>query len=421
MKTKTNSYISSIKGSQLVKVSSKNSIQVIIQFIFGLFKIKLISLWLGASGMTIFAQFENFFQLSTNISSGGINDGITKLNSSQSIIYKKQITSTAFIITLVISLLISTFLFFTSDFWAEYLMHNIALAPIVKWSGVFIFLSSLLNIAKCSLKGQKRHREFISLNIFEVILAFSLISLGAYHGLNGALWSFMVAFGTIGTYTIVRFKFFRLPLTYSKDIAKRLSGFSLMFIIAAIIAPTLQIILRNIIINECSLIEAGWWDGVRRISRTYTSLVISTMGLYLLPRISEIKKNSELGSEIKDILKVILPFISFGCLILFLSRNLIIEILFSEEFKPMKNLFLFQSCADFMKIISWILATVLIMKEKIKSYIFSECFMFVFSISLNYVMISKWGIAVSTLTSFITTSVYVILLTILWKRNFKTD
>jgi len=413
-------YIQDLRKSQLVKVSSKNAPQVILQFVVGLFKIKLISIWLGASGMTLLSQFENLFQLGANISSGGISQGITKLVAISNKEDKKSLFSTSIVIISSISLLLSAALFFFSSYFAVKLMYDGSFSIIFKYSGIFIFLSTIANISKAALKGEKRHRDFIRTNMIEVLAGFSLVALGAYHSIQAAVMCTMIAASTIGLYTLVKFPYFRLPIHFSKPMSKRLSGFSLMFIVAALIAPLLQIILRSIIIQECSLDEAGWWDGIRRISRTYTSLIITTISLYILPRISEIKNNRALSLEIKKSLKTILPFVGLGCLAIFLGRNIIIKVLFSEEFEGMKGLFLFQCGADFLKIIAWLLATVLIMREKIKSYIFSEIFMFIFSISINYLMISKWGIEVSTLTSFISTSVYVLLLILLWRKNLKS-
>lgn len=370
--------------------------------------------------MTLLSQFENLFQLGANVSSGGINQGITKLVAISDKEEKKQLFSTALIITSSLSILTALALFLFSSFFAQKLLYDASFSLVFKYSGIFIFLTTISNITKAALKGEKKHRDFIRTNILEVIVGFALVAFGAYHGIQAALWCTMIATSTIGLYTIIKFPYFRFPIAFSKPVSKRLSGFSLMFIVAAFIAPLLQIILRSIIIKECSLDEAGWWDGIRRISRTYTSLIITTLSLYILPRISEIKNNKGLNIEIKKTLKTILPFVGLGCLSIFLGRSIIIKVLFSEEFEPMKSLFLFQCGADFLKIISWLLATILIMREKIKSYIFSEVFMFAFSIGLNFFMISKWGIEVSTLTSFISTSVYVVLLLILWRRQTTT-
>ncbi len=411
-------YIKDAKKNPLIKVSGKNAFPVILQFFVGLFKIKLISAWLGTAGMALFSQFENFFQLSTNVSSAGINQGITKLYAIATKEEKKDIASTALVITVATTIILSTILFIFSKQLSIRLMQTADCALLIKCSGIFVFLFCIANIIRNALKGQKKHNSFIAINIFEIIISFIFIAGGAYYGVKTALWCLMFSAASVGIFALIRNSIFHFPITFSKPVVKRLSGFSIMFIIAAVIAPLLQIILRSIIFQHCSIEEAGWWDGVRRISRTYISLITATIGLYFLPRISEISTNKELRKELRNTLTTIIPFVAIGSLTIFLCKDLIIHILFSKEFVPMRSLFLFQCGTDFLKVISWLLATTLLMREKITYYIFSELFMFVFIIATNFLLISRWGIEVSTLASFISNIVYLLLLAILWQNAF---
>ena len=72
--------------------------------------------------------------------------------------------------------------------------------------------------------------------------------------------------------------------------AKRLSVFFLMALITAIILPLVYVIIRNYIIENVGMKEAGFWEGMNRISNYYLMFVNSLLALYILPRFSEIKK-----------------------------------------------------------------------------------------------------------------------------------
>ena len=70
----------------LIKVSIRNSIQVITKFIVGVLNIKIIAVTVGAEGMALLGQLNNFLQISSGISSLGFNKGIVKLISQHKMI-----------------------------------------------------------------------------------------------------------------------------------------------------------------------------------------------------------------------------------------------------------------------------------------------------------------------------------------------
>ncbi len=103
----------SYANSELIKVSAKNSLQVVVKLITGLLTIKITSVFLGASGMALLSQFNNVIQFSTNIANGGIMHGVTKLTAhfDYSRAKQKLIVHNAFIITIVLSIIPALFLF----------------------------------------------------------------------------------------------------------------------------------------------------------------------------------------------------------------------------------------------------------------------------------------------------------------------
>ena len=68
-----------IKQHILIKVLSLNSISVAVNFLFGIISVKIISVYLGASGMALLGSFRNFTSIVKSISTIGINNSIIKL------------------------------------------------------------------------------------------------------------------------------------------------------------------------------------------------------------------------------------------------------------------------------------------------------------------------------------------------------
>lgn len=94
---------------------------------------------------------------------------------------------------------------------------------------------------------------------------------------------------------------------------------------------------------------------MNRISGLYLLFVTTSFSVYYLPKLSEIKTQVLLKEIIKTY-KIITPIIVISLILIFLLKNLVINVLFTKEFYPMKDLFFWQLLGDFFKIMSWILA-----------------------------------------------------------------
>ncbi len=421
MKEGVRNILNKINGNDLLRVSSKNAVQLIVQMLAGLIKIKIISVWLGPAGMTLMSQFSSFVQLGGNISGAGISNGITKLaTQNNSGVRLNLLIATSLQITFVASVLFGTILLFCSEYFSNLLLHSKQYSYLFKYSGLFLFFSAVTTLTLSLLQGLKRYSAFFKVKLFIVFSSLLLIVPAAYfYGIDGALWSTLIGFVFTGV-----FSFFVLDLSlikprFSRFVSKKFIGFSTMMVVALIVAPTVQIIVRNVIISYSSLEEAGLWDGVRRVSGNYTSIVVATLSLYLLPKFSEKLSFKELVREIFNSYKIVIPCVAIASTLIYVFRIFIIRILFSEQFFEMESLFIYQCIGDVFKIAAWFFAVVLMMQEKVKAYVFSEVFMGVIIVGLaNYIM-PRFGISGSTLIYFISNVVYLILMGILFVLNMR--
>ncbi|EFI4033482.1 O-antigen flippase, partial [Escherichia coli] len=78
-------------------------------------------------------------------------------------------------------------------------------------------------------------------------------------------------------------------------------------------------------------------------------------------------------------------------LIIYLLRDFIIYLLFSDSFTPMKPLFTWQIIGDVFKIASWLLAYVMLAKAMTRIFIISEIFFSVTFVLLSYFFIKSEG------------------------------
>ena len=175
------------------------------------------------------------------------------------------------------------------------------------------------------------------------------------------------------------------------NMAKKLSLYSIMTIISAMTVPISQILVRGRISNSLSLNDAGIWEGMTKISSLNLMVISTSMGIYYLPKLSGITDAIGIKKEIFKTAKLLLPFVFFTSLSIYFLRDSIILLVFSNKFKSMSDLFAFQLLGDFFKIISWLLAYLMLAKTMTKTYVFTEIFSNLGWVLLSYLLISYYG------------------------------
>jgi PST family polysaccharide transporter len=109
-----------------------------------------------------------------------------------------------------------------------------------------------------------------------------------------------------------------------------------------------------------------------RISSYYMLFVTSLISLYVLPSLSKDSSHRNYRSTIWNFYKTILPLVVVGLIAVYFSRNLIISILFTEEFEDSSRLFKWQLLGDFIKIVTTVMAFRFIAMNDLWRYLIAE-------------------------------------------------
>lgn len=200
----------------------------------------------------------------------------------------------------------------------------------------------------------------------------------ASHGLYGALiglalyqsLTFFVTF-----FLCYKSSWFKLHYFIGKvdpAMAKKLLKYALMSIVSAACIPTTQILIRNYLGSSLGWSSAGYWEAITRLSSAYLMLITTTLSVYYLPKLSELDDPLKIKTEIFNTYKVILPFSICCSIVIYLFRDLIIALIFTPSFIPMKELFAWQLVGDTFKITSWLLGYVYVAKGFTTLYVISE-------------------------------------------------
>ncbi len=385
----------------LIKTSVLSAVATVIQVLSGFVATKIIAIYVGPSGLAFIGQFQNFIALVMALGSGSINTGVIKYTAEyrNDPEEKKKLWSTAlrisFIGTFIGAVLLLIFydrlslLFFKDDSYGSlFIIFALTLG--------FYVLNSLLMAV---LNGQKEIKKLITIKVTSSLTTLLLIAILTYwYGLYGTLLSLILTQSLIFVVTLVFvfkshwFKRYMFTETIHIEYLKKLGKYTAMAIVASLSAPLSELIIRNYIGSSLSWNDAGYWQAIWKISSVYLMIITMTLSIYYLPKLSEIKKSTELRKEIFSGYKIIVPLTILLAAIVYISRDLIIILLFTEEFMPMRELFAYQLLGDVLKIISWLISFLMVAKAMTKVFIITEIIGFFSYIFLSFFFIDRFGL-----------------------------
>ncbi|WP_323665758.1 O-antigen translocase [Aliarcobacter butzleri] len=410
----------------LIKTSVLTGISTVIRLVSAFVINKVIALYIGPSGLAIVGQLQNFTSIITTFSNGAISSGIVKYTAEyQDIEEKKKIFSSSIVISLICSLIISIFLFTFSDYLSELILKDVQYSSVFIIFGATIFLFALNMVLISILNGQKEIKKYVLVNIagsvfslvFTSILIMQLNLMGALYAmvLNQSVM-FFVTLAFVLKSSWFKLEYFKQGL--DKESLSKLSKYSLMAIVSALTVPVSHLIIREYIGENLGWDSAGYWQGIWYISTMYLMLVTTTLGVYYLPRLSEIQDNKELRKEIFSGYKIIMPIVILASLIIFLLKEYVILIAFSKDFMPMMELFAWQLIGDVIKIASWLLAYLMLAKAMTKVFIYTEVLFSALFVGLSILFVDKFGLVGITYAYALNYFLYLVTMIFIFRKRF---
>jgi O-antigen/teichoic acid export membrane protein len=373
----------------------------VVKILAGLVINKAVALYIGPSGLALIGQFQNFSQMVNKAAQGGVNAGVTKYAAEygKDAGRLKVLFSTASKISLISSLIIGIGIVVFSKFAAFYVLKSESYEYIFIIFGVTIVFFVANSLLLSIVNGLKEIKIWTVITIVQSL--YSLIfttTLITWLELDGALIALVTNQSVILIVTLWMLrkhsfmKLHNFTNKFCKVEAKKLFGYASMTMVSFAVIPISQLIIRNYIGDTLSWDDAGYWQAVWYVSKIYLMIVTSTLGIYYLPRLSEITIKSDLRKELLQGYKVIIPIVVTVSTLIFFSRDLIIGLLFTQDFSPIRELFLWQLVGDTIKIASWLIAYIMVAKAMTKVYIVTEIMFSVVFTSLSIILIKEYGL-----------------------------
>ena len=353
----------------------------------------LLAQYTGQAGIAKVGQLRNISSMLMSLTSLGTFNGVVKYVSEYKSDQKNllKLFSTLYVFSFTASIVI----FFILFFWAPYFSNKLFLSDtyvivfkVMAIAVPFISMNRIFNGVINGISDYKKHTkiEFISHFLAAVLLLVSLY----FYSLKGVLVA--IALTPIIQFTVLIFIFGKLlkdyvdfkAITFKIPFFKQLLGFTAMSFVATVLSNYVEIDIRTLILDKISEAEAGSWTAMNSISKIYMQFLIAIFTLYILPKYATINTSFEFRIELKKIYKSLVPLVFAGMILIYLLRNTLIELIFTDAFLGMAILFKWQLAGDFVRFIANVLSYQFLAKKQIKYFIYTQLIGL-----LMYVMFSR--------------------------------
>lgn len=420
-------FIKTISRTPLFKVTSLNSISVLLKIGIGLVTSKVLAIFIGPSGMALTGNLRNFLTSTESIATFGFQNGIVKyiVEHKENEEELKRIISTVFLSLLTVTLVLSGILFLFSSYWNDFIFGKVLeytsifkiLALVLPWYVVTIFLLAVIN-------GLGKFKKVIYINVIGncIGLVFSVFMVWKFTTF-GALLSIIIPPSLL---FFVAFYFINKEIRFIKTISfqffdvqvlKKLSSYSLMALVSSFFGPLVFLAIRNDVITTLGIEQAGYWEAVTRISTYYLMFISTILSVYFLPKLAFATSVKATKNVFWSYYKGILPLFAVGLIVLYFLRFMLVKLLFTSSFLPVTSLFLWQIVGDIFKAASLILGYQFFAKKLTLAFIVTEIFSLFLMYSFSHYFILLYGIEGIVMAHALTYFIYLTVLVIYFRKS----
>ncbi len=385
----------------LVRTSLLNGISVVVKVASALLLNKILAVYVGPAGYAIIGQFQNAVSIVVSLAGGVVATGVTKATAQYYDDEARQhaVWQTAIRFSLVASIIAGGSLLFVGHWLSEWLLHRSDMYSVFVWLALTLPAMAVNNLLLAIVNGKKEVSTYVMANIVGSLISLIVIGLLAYFfGLYGALVAFTInpAIVLLATaFMVARRAWFKSKFLWGKvnqAALLELSGFGVMGLTSAFAMPITFMLIRDHLASSLGLSAAGYWQASWKISEIYLMLVTTTLSVYYLPRLAEIRTAPELKAEIIKVYRFVMPIVIVGALMIFILRDFIIQVMFTRDFMPMCELFPWQLMGDVIKIGSWILGYILVGRAMVKYFVITEIVFSVLFYSFTLLLVGYFGL-----------------------------
>lgn len=386
----------------LFKVAHLNSATIATKIIAGILTSKAIAVFIGVEGMALIGNLRNFLSAIQSFAILGFYNGFVKTvaKCKDDVLELSKTISTTYYLGFFSTILMSFLCYYNADIINDFLFsENYNYAYVIRVLALALPFYALNMFCFGIMNGFSNFKMLLIINIIGQILGLVVTLYLIYiDNIDGALVAAVIAPSLLFLITLVGIINRRNLMSHIKishvslSVLRTFAPYAVMALVTAIALPVTSILIRNFIIDELGIKQAGYWEAMNRISDYYLMFVTSIMTLYIIPRFSEIDNKKEFRSEVFSFYKSVMPIFGLGLIIIYFLRPFLVSLIFSEEFQPVEQLFFWQLLGDFVKVLAIVIAYQFLAKKMFAQFIIIEIFLVVMLYLTSVYLIEIFGV-----------------------------
>lgn len=389
-----------LKQNTLLKVVSLNSISVVVSFVLGIISTKIVSVYLGTSGMALLGSLRNFTAMMKSIATLGINNSLIKLFVENKEDKKELgiIYATFFWFFLLIAAVLGLLILVFANTISELLLFTNSFANPIRFFGLLLPLIVINTFWIAIYNALEQYKKIIVLQIISNGLIFGFTSfLIVKNAIDGGLLAVVLGelLMVIVTFVVVlkdkSYFQFNLQKVLKKKYLNVIKQFSAMALLSAVIAPVTLMLIRNFIIETHSIQEAGIWDATNKFSSFYMLVFSSGLSLYYMPRLASLTTELEFKVELKLYFKFFVPLFLTVLVAVFLLKGIIVDVAFTAAFLKVNEVLIWQLLGDLLRIMTLAFGYQIVVKASVKKYFILEIVFNLAYLLLSFYLVSLFS------------------------------
>lgn len=388
---------------------------------------RFLSEYVGPVGQYKIGQLRSLALLLTSIASLGTFNGVVKYIAEykEDEIKLQNLFSSVFVFLIVgVSITTSVFLLFSSEISA-YLFSSTEYSYLIKLTAVIVPFIAVQRVFNGVINGLSDYKKYAKIDLISYMLSAVLTVVFLFqYNLDGVLVA--IAITPIVQVSVMLFFFYKVLREYIQfknlkleaPMAKALLAFTVMSVVSSILLPIVEIDIRSMLDEKLSGRDAGIWTNMTFISQNYMVFSTSIFTLYVIPKFAGIYSARNFKNEVAAIYKTLLPLFAGGMILVFLFRNVIIELIYPGQIE-MAPLFKWQLFGDFIRLASLVLAHQFLAKKLVLNFIFTEIMSLALFYGFAYYFAGIYGIEGVVIAHFLRYVVYFFVVLFLVYRYFK--
>lgn len=387
---------------QLLSVAVLSGLLTALRMASGFVVAKIVAVYAGPSGMAMLGQVQSLVAALNGFSSNQISQGVVRFtaeNTGKGLVacspWWKAATALVFSALSFSALVVIAF----SSVMAEWLFGVSGYAWVVILAALVLPLNAANVFIGAILNGRQEYKQYFLIGATATVAGLIVVTFSTIiFGVTGAIASAAVNNAVAGccAYFLIRNKeWAKKSLLFGKPSKAQIvviRGYFFMGVIGAVTGPVSLILIRNIIIEHGSIIDAGNWQAVWRISEAYLSVITLAISTYYFPLLAKSIERDVILKHAKQTVSFVLLAAGFSAILIYVLKNQIVNILYSDEFYGSKKLIGMQLVGDILRITSFVPASIFMAKGYIRTNMILEIIFSASLVLLCYMLVPILGV-----------------------------